>query len=172
MKTRAPKKPGTPAPVPVEAPRQPRRSSPLVWVVLPLLLLALLAQTGRMRDRLLAGRMLRQVELLSMAALARGEMPRGLIPANLELLRRAAVLDPREVGGPIARGTQYLLVGNGASAAAAYEDALELEPRPEIHLNLGRALAMAGDPEEARRHFRIAMRLDPRLAAAVPPELR
>ncbi len=170
MKTRPPKKERAPAPAP--APAAPQRRSPLVWIVLPLLLLGLLAQTGRMRDRLLAGRMLRQVELLSMAALARGEMPRGLIPANLELLRRAAVLDPREVGVPIARGTQYLLVGNGNSAAAAYQAALELEPRPEIHLNLGRALAMAGDLEAARRHFQIALRLDPRLASTVPPELR
>ena len=170
MKTRPPKRERTPAPAP--APVAPPRRSPLVWIVLPLLLLGLLAQTGRMRDRLLAGRMLRQVELLSMAALARGEMPRGLIPANLELLRRAAVLDPREVGVPIARGTQYLLVGNGASAAAAYRDALELEPRPEIHLNLGRALAMAGDLDGARRHFQTAVRLDPKLAPTVPPELR
>lgn len=170
MKTRPPRKEKAPAPAPVLV--EPRRRSPLAWFVLPLLLLGLLAQTGRMRDRLLAGRMLRQVELLSMAALARGEMPRGLIPANLELLRRAAVLDPREVGVPIARGTQYLLVGNGTSAAAAYKDALELEPRPEIHLNLGRALAMAGDLEAARQHFRTALRLDPRLAPTIPPELR
>lgn len=169
MKTRAPKRERTPAPAP---PAPARRGSPLVWVVLPLLLLALLAQTGRMRDRLLASRMLRQVELLSMAALARGEMPRGLVPANLELLRRAAALDPREVGVPIARGTQYLLVRNGSSAAAAYRDALELEPRPEIHLNLGRALALAGDLEEARRHFHTAVLLDPHLAPVVPPELR
>jgi tetratricopeptide (TPR) repeat protein len=150
----------------------PRRGSPLVWVMVPLLALALVAQTGRLRDRLLASRMLRQVELLSIAALSRGEMPRGLVPANLEMLRRAAFLDPTEVGIPIARGTQYLLLGNGSSAAAAYGDALKLEPRPEIHLNLGRALLMAGDTEEARRHFRLALRLDPNLAPVIPAELR
>jgi tetratricopeptide (TPR) repeat protein len=150
----------------------PRRASPLVWIVVPLLALALVAQTGRLRDRLLASRMLRQVELLSMAALSRGEMPRGLVPANLEMLRRAAFLNPTEVGIPIARGTQYLLLGNGSSAAAAYGDALKLEPRPEIHLNLGRALLMAGETEEARRHFRLALRLDPNLGPMIPPELR
>jgi Flp pilus assembly protein TadD len=150
----------------------PRRNSPLVWVVVPLLVLALLFQTGRMRDRLLASRMLRQVELLSMAVLARGEMPRGLIPSNLELLRRASVLDRTEVGIPVARGTQYLLLRNGDSAAAAYREALTLEPRPEIHLNLGRALLMAGDREGARRELGLAMRLDPHLAPLVPPDLR
>jgi Flp pilus assembly protein TadD len=144
----------------------------LAWVVVPLLVLGLLAQTGRMRDRLLASRMLRQVELLSMAALSRGEMPRGLVPANLELLRRAAALDRIEVGIPVARGTQYLLLGNGGQAVAAYRAALELEPRPEIHLNLGRALLMAGDREGARRELRLALRLDPHLEPLVPAELR
>jgi tetratricopeptide (TPR) repeat protein len=149
-----------------------RRRSPLFWVVVPLLALALAAQTGRLRDRLLAGRMLRQVELLSMAVLARGEMPRGLIPANLELLRRASALDPAQVGTPIARGTQYLLLGNFNQAAAAYREALELEPRPEVYLNLGRALALGGDRQEARRYFQTAVRLDPKLAPLVPPDLR
>lgn len=153
-------------------PPPPARRSPLAWVAVLLLLLALLAQTGRLRDRLTAGRMLRRVELISMAMIARSEMPRGLLSNNLELLRRASVLDPTQVGIPIARGTQYLLLGNGSSAAAAYGDALELEPRPEVHLNLGRALVLAGEPEKAREQFRIALRLDPNLAQVVPPELR
>jgi tetratricopeptide (TPR) repeat protein len=148
------------------------RRSPLVWIAVPLLALALLGQTLRLRDRLTAARILRQVEVFSMAAIERGEMPRGLVPANLELLRRAAPLDPTQVGIPIARGTQYLLLGNGASAAQSYRQALKLEPRPEIYLNLGRALAAAGETEEARRNFRLALRLDPRLDLEVPPDLR
>lgn len=149
-----------------------QRRSPLAWAVVFLLLLALLAQTGRLRDRITAGRMLRHVELLSMAAIARNQMPRGLVPANLALLREAAALDPTEIGIPIARGAQYLLLGNGTSAAQSYREALALEPRPETYLNLGRALAAAGQEEEAREQFRIAVRLDPNLAQLVPPELR
>ena len=140
-------------------PAPPARRSPLVWVVMALLVLALAAQTGRLRDRLTAGRMLRQVELVSMAMLQRGQMPRAILSKNLEILRRASALDPALVGIPIARGTQYFLLGNGSSAAAAYREALELEPRPEVHLNLGRALLLAGDAEEARKHFRLAMKL-------------
>ncbi|HWM94020.1 MAG TPA: tetratricopeptide repeat protein [Thermoanaerobaculia bacterium] len=155
-----------------EAPPPPRKSSLLVWIVVPLLALALLAQTDRLRDRLTAGRMLRQVEMISLAAMARGQVPRGLFPANLELLRRASALDPAEVGIPVARGTQYLLLGNGASAASAYREALKMEPRPEIYLNLGRALATAGETEEARRNFRLALQLDPRLESEVPPDMR
>jgi cytochrome c-type biogenesis protein CcmH/NrfG len=155
-----------------EEPPPPPRRSALFWIAVPLLALALLAQTGRMRDRMTASRMLRQVELLSMAMIARGEVPPQLVSANLELLRRAAVLDPTEVGIPIARGTQYLLLGNGSSAAAAYNDALELEPRPEVYLNLGRALVVAGEPEKAREPFRLAVKLDPNLARVAPPEAR
>ncbi len=155
-----------------EEPAESPRRSPLVWIVTPLLILALVAQTGRMRDRLLASRILRQVELRSIVAISRGEMPRDLVPANLELLRRASGLDRTEVGIPIARGTQYLLLRNADQAAAAYRDALELEPRPEIHLNLGRALLMNGDIDGARREFRLALRIDPRLASAVPASLR
>jgi len=151
-------------------PPAPRRS-PLAWMVVALLVLVLLGQTVRLRDRLTAGRMLRQVELLSMAAIARNQLPRGLVAANLELLRRASTLDPTETGIPIARGTQYLLLSNGSSAAQAYREALALEPRPEIYLNLGRALAAGGQIEEAREQFRIAVRLDPNLAPLVPPEL-
>jgi Flp pilus assembly protein TadD len=168
MKARPPRK-GKPARLEVPA---PARRSPLAWVLIALLALGLLAQTGRLRDRLQAGRMLRQVELLSMAALARNQLPRGLVAANLEMLRQAAELDPTQVGVPIARGTQYLLLGNGISASRAYREALELEPRPEVYLNLGRALALAGQTEEARRSVRTALRLDPRLETEVPPELR
>ena len=156
------------APPPPPAPRR----SPLAWVAVALLVLGLLGQTGRLRDRLAAGRMLRQVELLSMAAIARNQLPRGLVAANLEMLRRASVLDPTEIGIPIARGTQYLLLTNGSSAAQAYREALALEPRPEVYLNLGRALAAAGQVEEAREQFRLAVRLAPNLAPVVPPELR
>lgn len=155
-------------PRPPQRERQSRAPSPLFWIAVPLLALALVAQTGRTRDRLQAGRMLRQVELYTMAALARREVPPGLIPANLQMLRRAEALDPTEVGIPIARGTQYLLLGNGSLAAHAYREALELQPRPEVYLNLGRALLEAGEPEEAGRQFEIAVRLDPYLASLVP----
>ena len=146
--------------------------SPLFFIAVPLLALGLVAQTVRLRDRLQAGRLLRQVELFSMAALARRELPRGLIPVNLRLLRQAEALDPTLVGVPIARGTQYLISGNGSVAVHAYREALALEPRPEVYLNLGRALLDAGEPEEARRQFDLAVRLDPLLAPLVPPDFR
>jgi O-antigen ligase len=144
------------------------KASLLAWPVLALLVLGLAGQTVRWRDRSTASRLLRQVELLSMAAAARGQASPQMMAANLEALRRAAPLDPVEVGIPIARGTQYLFLARPAAAAEAYEQALALEPRPEGYLNLGRAQWLAGRREEARRSFALAVRLDRRLADEIP----
>ena len=139
-------------------------------VILTLLLtLATAGQALRWRHRLTASRLLAEVEALTLAAARSGQAPAGLIAANLEALRRAAPLDPVEVGIPIARGTQYFLLSRADPAIAAYGEALALEPRSEGYLNLGRAQWLAGRSDEARRSFGVAVRLDPHLASLVPP---
>lgn len=148
------------------------RGSLLVWPVLALLVLSLAGQTARWHRRWTASGLLRQVELLSMAAASRGQAPAQLMERNLEALRRAAPLHPDEVGIPIARGTQYLFLGRPEAAIRAYEEALALEPRPEGYLNLGRAQWLAGRRDEARRSFVTAVRLDPGLAAEIPASAR
>lgn len=142
----------------------------LAWPLLLLLALAFAGQTIRWDDRLTANRALRGIEALTAAAVrvGRGDVLR----ANIESLRRMEKRDPLEVGLPLARGSQHLLLRQGQAAISAYEDALKLEPRPEIYLNLGRALALEGRTEEARQNFRIAVRLSPRLAPEVPAEYR
>ncbi|HEV8581347.1 MAG TPA: tetratricopeptide repeat protein [Thermoanaerobaculia bacterium] len=137
-----------------------------------LLFLALLGQTVRWRHRMGASRLLRQVEVLSMAAAAAGQAQPRLMAANLEMLRQAAPLDPAEVGIPIARGTQYLFLARPEAALRSYEEALALEPRPEAYLNLGRAQWLAGRREEARRSFELAVRLSPQLAGEIPQSAR
>ena len=144
----------------------------LLWPLAALLALALVGQMVRWRARLTAGHLLAQVEALTMAAMHQGSAPRGLLHANLDALKQAAALNPVEVGVPIARGTQYLVFGDPDLAIESYQEAAALEPRPEIYLNLGRAELSAKRPDEARRSFAIAVRLDPHLAAAVPPEAR
>ena len=89
---------------------------------------------------------------------------------NIARLRQAGQLDPLEIGIPIARGSQYYLLRQPQAAVEAYEEALRLEPRPEIYLNLGRALDLAGRRDEASRAFFLASRMDPRLLPEVPPE--
>lgn len=140
----------------------------LVWPLALLLVAALVGQTWRWRDRMEASQVLRRVELVSMAAASAGRAPAKLMADNLEALRQVEPLDPLEVGIPIARGTQYLFLARPEAAVRSYRDSLELEPRPEGYLNLGRAQWLAGQQEEARRSFDTAVRLDPRLAVQIP----
>ncbi len=138
------------------------------WLVLALLIAGLAGQLRLTVTRLGASRALSQVELRSKAALAAGRSSRLLFAENLQILRRAARLDPLEPGVPIARGAQHLVLGSAEAAEEAYTDALRLEPRPEIYLNLGRAQLLAGTREAARQSFATAVTLDPNLAPYVP----
>jgi tetratricopeptide (TPR) repeat protein len=140
----------------------------LAAILTLLLALATAGQTVRWHDRTTASRLLAEVEALSLQAAGVGEVPASLVASNLQALRRAAPLDPAEVGIPIARGSQYFLLSRAEPAIAAYQEALALEPRSEGYLNLGRAQWLAGRTDEARRSFGLAVRLDPHLASLVP----
>lgn len=140
----------------------------LGFILVAWLGLCLTVHTVRCLDRMEASRMLRQVELVTMAAVARGETSPPLLARNLESLREIAAKDPLEVGIPIALGTQYLFLSRFDRAAETYTEAIELEPRPEGYLNLGRAQWLAGRTDEARLSFATAVRLDPRLESELP----
>jgi tetratricopeptide (TPR) repeat protein len=143
------------------------RGRTLSGLLAGLLVLALVGQTVRWRDRLLGSRLLKSVELLTGAAIESRRAPAQFFADSLESLARAARLDPAEVGVPIARGNLYLLLSRPDPAIRAYQDSLALEPRPEGYYNLGRALWLAGRRTEAMRSFELALRLDPFLAAKV-----
>lgn len=140
----------------------------LSWILVVLSLAALAWQLQEGRNKLEASRLLYKVEGVSYSILATGQAPRQALAQNLRDLRRAAELDPLEVGVPLATGSQYLLMQSPNQAVEAYREALELEPRPEIYLNLGKALQLAGKPEEADEAFDKAVRLAPQLASEVP----
>ncbi|HVT58052.1 MAG TPA: hypothetical protein VHR45_06610 [Thermoanaerobaculia bacterium] len=142
----------------------------LFWPLLLALCLALGWQTLRLRSRLLASQLVRQVELISLAAAPSGPAAMNqVLPVDLALLRRAAAADPAAVEVPLARAAQFMLVGRPQDAIASYLAAIELEPHPEIYLLLGRAQLEAGDPAAARRNFELAVRLDPSARDVVPP---
>jgi tetratricopeptide (TPR) repeat protein len=138
----------------------------LVWPLLLVLGIALAGQSLRWRDRLTASRILNTVEKLTMPAYRAQRMD--LLQTHVELLHRAQVRDPLEVGIPVARGSQHFLLRQPEAAIGAYEEALRLEPRPETYLYLGLALDSAGRFDEAGRAFRLAARIDPRLLPQVP----
>ena len=145
------------------------RGRTLGGILSVLLLLALVGQTVRWRDRLTASRLLANAEALTLAVAA-GQIPPRALADNLVSLRAAAALDPVQVGIPIARGSQYLLLGRAEPAEESYLEALRLEPKSEVYLDLGRAQWMAGRKEEALRNFERAVRLDPRRVRVLPTE--
>ena len=63
----------------------------------------------------------------------------------------------------------YLFLGRPEAAERSYQEAIDLEPRPEGYLNLGRAQWLGGRKEEALRSFGLAVKLDPLLARELPP---
>jgi tetratricopeptide (TPR) repeat protein len=139
------------------------------WLLVGALAAATLLQARRGLDRLMAGRLLRAAEARTVAA-TRVPAAQGiaLLEGNLSLLRRAGELDPAEIAIVVGRGSQYLLLRRPDAAIGAYRQALALEPRPEIYLNLGRAQRLAGRYEEARASFATAVQLDPNLASQAP----
>lgn len=144
----------------------------LAWILIPVFLLVLIVEVQTARDRLRADRILRQVESLTISAVQSGRVSRTVTAANLRLLREAEMLVPYEISIPIARGSQYLLMKRPEEALEAYSAALELEVRPEIYLNMGRAHRQAGDDDAAVHAYVQAVRLSPRLRKEVPAELR
>jgi tetratricopeptide (TPR) repeat protein len=138
------------------------KSRVLVWPLLGLLLAGLALQSLRLRGRLLASRLTNQVEAVAMAAAGAGPSAiERVLPYALAALRRAGEADPVAVEVPLSRGSLFLLARRPEEAIAAYRRAAALEPHPEIYLHLGDALLAAGQLEEARRNYRIALLLDP-----------
>jgi tetratricopeptide (TPR) repeat protein len=145
------------------------RGRVLVWPLLALLLAALLLQTLRLRSRLLSGRLVGQVQAISLAAARSGpDAVERVMPFALAELRLAGEANPVDVEVPLSRGSLLLLARRPEDAIEAYLRAVALEPHPEIYLHLADAQLAAGHLEEARRGYRTALLLDPWLRSAVP----
>lgn len=140
------------------------------------LALALVGQTVRSKDRIDANKRLRVVDVVTAQAVsaagASGGIPRQILGGNLRLLRQARALDPANVTVPASLADQHLLAGAPRRAVAVYEEAIALEPRPELYLNMGRALLAIGERERAVEAFSNAVRLAPRLRRRVPSTVR
>jgi tetratricopeptide (TPR) repeat protein len=142
------------------------------WGLTAALAVALLFQIARARDLLTARQILRSVEGRTEQLAAAGVADSRILRAHLLALDDAARLDPSEVGVPIARGNQYLLLGATESAVEAYRAAQRLERRPETHLNLGEALLRLDRRDEALDELGWAVALDPTLAFRIDGPLR
>ncbi|HZI67698.1 MAG TPA: hypothetical protein VFF17_14150 [Thermoanaerobaculia bacterium] len=67
-------------------------------------------------------------------------------------------------------GSSVLVAREPERALGFYREALARGERAEIHLNVGRAAALAGHPEMAARAFVRALWISPVLESSVPPE--
>jgi tetratricopeptide (TPR) repeat protein len=140
---------------------------------LSLALLACLAyQSNRSASLLTANRTLLEAESLGIAILQSGSGDRRLVEQSLERLRLAVAKAPFDSRIPLAAGSLSLLEGDRAAAVDWYRRALDTEARPEIYFNLGRALWLLAETDEALDAFRAAVRLDPSRRSAVPAELQ
>lgn len=135
------------------------------------LAVALVAQIVRARDLLRAQTILRSVEARSAEFARIGTADSRLLRAHLAALDDAQRLDRAEVGIPIARGNQYLLLGAWESAIEAYRAAQRLERRPETHLNIAEAMLRLDRREDAVAELASVLRLDPMIAQRIPREL-
>jgi tetratricopeptide (TPR) repeat protein len=92
----------------------------------------------------------------------------------LEALTEAAVTTaPVLVGDSrawVLAGSSQLVARNAERALGCYREALAVGERAEIHLNLGRAAALAGQKGTADAAFLRALWISPALVRAVPPE--
>lgn len=144
----------------------------LRWLLAAGLLAALVGEAGRGRHRLGASVLLNRCEMVSLQARQAGAAGKGVLQSVLNVLRAAGEANPVEVGVPIATGSVHLLLGSPQAAIGYYQQALELEKRPETYLNLGRAQQAMGDLAAAKESYGLALKLDPLLAPQVPDALR
>ena len=141
--------------------------------LLPALLALLVAfQVRRSSDLLDAQRLLNSVEQRTAGMLYGGDIDKAKLRAHLVALADARKLDAAEVAIPAQIGSQHLMLGELEPARRAYVAAMQLEPRPEILVNLGKVFYSQGAEMRAVRFFGQAVRLDPRLMKEVPLSLR
>ncbi len=129
---------------------------------------ALVYQSQRALARLGASVVLEGAELTATGMVSTGRIDRAVLGRNLEALRRAADAAPGDPRIPLAIGSHHLLLGNRAAAAHWYRLALEVEPRPEILLNLGRTEWAVGEEIAALEHLRQALLLEPAWLDQIP----
>lgn len=142
------------------------------WILPALLAAVLLLQLVRALDLLRAQRLVWAVDARTATMIKNGALSPSHLHAHLKALTDARALDPAEVTIQVAIGSQSMLLGKYEEALTQYRDALELERRPEIYLNMGKCRQAQERMGDARRLYAMAVRLDPTLMQEVPVEIR
>ena len=78
------------------------------------------------------------------------------LPESIPLLRRAAMLDPKETRALVELGRQYANADMRGEAVAAYEEALRRDPEIKTaHFRLAGLYRALGNAEKSREHLRL-----------------
>ncbi|HEY3173661.1 MAG TPA: hypothetical protein VGK86_13920 [Thermoanaerobaculia bacterium] len=95
-------------------------------------------------------------------------------PAILDRITDAAVAAAADLPGDsrawVLAGSCQLVNRHADRALDLYREALGVEERAEIHLNVGRVHALSGKPDAAEAAFLRAVWISPALLSAVPQE--
>lgn len=95
-------------------------------------------------------------------------MQAGRFDDAVHWLEQATALDPTMVDAFYNLGTALMRLERWVDAAQAYQRVLVMAgPSPDLLTRVGALLAQAGDRDQARRHFRQALQLDPTHAEAL-----
>lgn len=141
--------------------------------LLPFLLaLAIVAQLRRSSDLMRAQHLLWSVDQRTQAMLRARDLDKTKLRGHLAALAEARKLDYAEVATPTLQGSQHLMLSEIEPARIAYFTAYQLEPRPEILVNLGKVCYSQGAMKRAAAYFANAVLLDPRLLKEVPEDFR
>lgn len=161
-------------------PREVSAAIPLQTTVSPWLrfgavaaaLLLVVVVSVRGEAMLRADLTLNRAERGTESMLASGRIDRLVLRQRIEQLQRATREAPYDSRLPLVVGSHYLLLGDAAQAESWYRRALDIEPRPEIYLNLGRALTAEHKQEEGAEALQAAVDLEPSLLKSLSPPLR
>ncbi|MEO1083613.1 MAG: hypothetical protein AAFY88_05175, partial [Acidobacteriota bacterium] len=141
-------------------PHGPGRARALMAVLIVALAVVGTVRFNQARDLLGASRLVAVAEGSILQVAQEGTVPPPLLQRNLALLRRAAEMDPAEVGVPIAEGGHFLLLKRHGAEIRSYERAAELEMRSEVFANLARVYLQTGDRDLAIEAMETAIILD------------
>ena len=88
---------------------------------------------------------------------------------NVSELARLRESAPNDVRVPMLIAANQLLIGLRGEAVLSYDDALRVDPRPEIYMARGDALVQLGRVDDAVESYATAVRFDPRFLDLVAP---
>lgn len=88
---------------------------------------------------------------------------------NVADLTRLRESSPTDVRVPVLIAANQLLMGLREEAVRSYDEALRVEPRPEIYMARGDALVQVGRVDEAVESYAAAVRFDARFLDLVAP---